>query len=65
MSKIDGCELRRQNFDLPFDFQYGACNTFERKCNPSETSCDTNGSQEVALMCFSKEIGQKKLVNNL
>ena len=38
-NKIVGCEMARQ-FDLPFDFESGSCNT----CHVSE---------EKVLMCFS------------
>ena len=40
-SKIVGCEMIRQ-FDLPFDFDRGSCNTFQIP-------------DEKVLMCFSDD----------
>ena len=42
MSQIIGCEMMRQDRDLPFDFDLGSCNTFEVP-------------EEKVLMCFSQD----------
>ena len=39
ISKIVGCQMVRQEDDLPFDFVHGACNTFA-------------ALEEKALLCF-------------
>ena len=42
--KIDDCELIRQPFDLPFNFNGGSCNTFSLP-------------EEKVLMCFNGDNG--------
>ena len=41
-SKVVGCEMIRQPFDLPYSFYSGSCNTF-------------NVPDEKVLMCFSSD----------
>lgn len=47
MSKIIDCQLTSQG-ELDFDFDYGACNTFNLEANEKET----------ALLCFDQSNSQ-------
>ena len=48
-SKIVGCQMVRQEDDLPFEFSGGSCNTF---WNPILNLADMLTPEEKALLCF-------------